>query len=127
MTELLSEAAASAHPATAERRVAPRLKTLLTGILIFDDTGATMDCVVRNISAYGARIVLADAFRLSDEFNLRVPHHDQTHRARIVWRRGDVAGLALSDVEQQAHRGRHRMTRREMQRAHQKEMDAAQF
>lgn len=127
MTELLSEAAAKAHPAIAERRLAPRLKTLLTGILIFDDTGATMDCLVRNISAYGAKIVLADAFRLPEQFNLRIPHHDQTHRARVVWLRGDVAGLALSDVEEPAQRGRHRMTRREMQRAHQKEMDAAQF
>jgi hypothetical protein len=127
MTELLSEAAANPGAVIAERRLAPRLKTLLTGILVFDDTGTTMDCLVRNISAYGARVMLADAFRLPDSFNLRVPHHDQVHRATVVWRKGDAAGLALADVEEIQHRDHRRMTPREMKRAHQKEMDAAQF
>ena len=127
MTELLSEAAANRSAAIAERRLAPRLKTLLTGILVFADTGATMDCLVRNISAYGARVVLADAFRLPEEFHLRVPHHDQTHRAKVVWRKGDAAGVALSDVENTGHREHQRMTPRAMKRAHQKDMDAAQF
>jgi hypothetical protein len=122
-----SEAAALANAPIADRRLAPRLKTLLTGILVFDENGTTMDCLVRNLSAYGARLVLADAFRLPDEFNLRVPHHDQTHRAKVIWRRGDDAGVSLRDVEEIEHRGRLRMTPREMKRAHQREMDAAQF
>jgi hypothetical protein len=122
-----SEAAARSNAPIADRRLAPRLKTLLTGILVFDENGTTMDCVVRNISAYGAKVVIADAFRLPDEFNLRVPHHDQTHRAKVIWRRGDDAGLALADAEDAAHREHHRMTPRAMKRAHQREMDAAQF
>jgi hypothetical protein len=81
-----------------ERRRAPRLRTLLGGRLVFDDGVSTMDCTVRNLSAWGARIVLADAFRLPRSFRLVVPHHHQTHRATIVWRKGDVAGVALSDV-----------------------------
>jgi hypothetical protein len=122
-----SEAAARSNAPIADRRLAPRLKTLLTGILVFDENGTTMDCLVRNLSAYGAKVILADAFRLPDEFSLKVPHHDQTHRAKVIWRRGDDAGLSLRDVEDTAHRGHRRMTQREMKRAHQREMDAAQF
>ena len=122
-----SEAAARSNAPIADRRLAPRLKTLLTGILVFDENGTTMDCVVRNLSAYGAKVVIADAFRLPNEFNLKVPHHDQTHRAKVIWRRGDDAGLALSDAEEVVHPKHPRMTRREMRRSHQREMDAAQF
>lgn len=127
MTGQPSEAAARSNAPIADRRLAPRLKTLLTGILVFDENNTTMDCLVRNLSAYGAKIVLADAFRLPDEFKLKVPHHDQTHRAKVIWRRGDDAGLALSDAEETARHEHHRMTAREIKRAHQREMDAAQF
>jgi len=94
-----------------ERRRVPRLKCLLTGILAFDDRTSTMDCTVRNISAWGARVVLPDAFRLPEAFNLVVPHHSQTHRAEVIWRKGDNAGLALSDAEE--HEARHKSTPRE--------------
>ena len=84
----------------ADRRRAPRLRSLLTGTIAFDDNNSTMDCTVRNISAWGAKIVLPDAFRVPDDFNLVVPHHDQTHRAKVIWRKGESAGLALSDLEE---------------------------
>ncbi len=109
-----------------ERRRVPRLRSLLSGIIV-DNHGCTLDCTVRNISAYGAKLVLADAFRLPDSFNLKVPHHDQIHHAKVIWRKGDAAGLELSDVEDVVHPARHQMTPREMKRAHQKELDAAQF
>lgn len=91
-----------------EQRRAPRLKTLLSGIIQFDDHKSTMDCTVRSLSAYGGRIVLSEAFRVPDQFNLVIPHHDQMHRAKVVWRRGDSAGLALSDVvEDEEPKARH--------------------
>ncbi len=101
------------HPMApiADRRRAPRLKSLLTGTIVFDDHNSTMDCTVRNISAWGAKVTLPDAFRVPDDFNLVVPHHDQTHRAKVIWRKGDSAGLALSDVEE--HVLKHKKTPRE--------------
>ena len=128
MTEQSNELPTDASGASIdERRRVPRLRSLLSGILVFDDNTSTMDCAVRNISAYGARVVLADAFRVPDSFNLKIPHHDQTHRATVIWRKGDAAGLELADVEAIAHRQRHHMTRRELKQAHQRELDAAQF
>jgi hypothetical protein len=110
------------HPMApiADRRRAPRLRCLLSGIIEFDDHNSTMDCTVRNISAWGARIDLPDAFRVPDEFNLVVPHHDQTHRAKVIWRKGETAGLALSDAEE--HEAKHRLTPREAARLRRKAM-----
>jgi hypothetical protein len=110
-----------------ERRRVPRLRSLLTGTLIFDDNSSTMDCTVRNISAYGAKMVITDAFRLPEAFNLRIPHHDQTHRARIAWRKGDEAGLTLSDVHATQHHEHHKVTPREAARLRRKELDAPMF
>lgn len=109
-----------------DRRREPRLRSLLTGTIVFDDK-CTMDCTVRNISAYGAKVVLADAFRLPQEFNLRIPHHDQTHRAKVVWRKGDAAGFVLSDVHDNIHPERLRLSPREAARRHRKELDATQL
>jgi hypothetical protein len=123
----MSEHASIDAPApVVERRRVPRLRSLLTGTILFDDK-TTMDCQVRNISAYGAKVVLADAFRLPDEFELRIPHHDQTHHANIIWRRGDAAGLELSDVHENAHRKAPRMTPREREIAHRKELNRPMF
>jgi hypothetical protein len=102
------------------------LRSLLTGKIVFDDK-TTMDCTVRNISAYGAKVVFGDAFRGPSAFNLKIPHHDQVHRARVIWRDRDAIGLVLSDVEAIEHREHRRTTPDEVRRAHQKEMDAAQF
>jgi PilZ domain len=113
MTEETAGQANARHPMApiADRRKAPRLRSLLSGTIVFDDHNSTMDCTVRNVSAWGAKIMLPDAFRVPDEFNLVIPHHDQTHRAKVIWRKGESAGLALSDVEE--HEERHKLTPRE--------------
>jgi hypothetical protein len=102
-----------------ERRREARLRCLLTGTIAFDDNKATFDCVLRSVSAHGARVELPDAFRVPDEFSLIVPHHDQVHHAAVIWRKGERAGLALSDVEESAPP---RMTPRQRQRARLKEL-----
>ena len=123
MSEALSINQSAPAP---DRRLAPRLRSLLSGTIVFDDK-ATMDCTVRNISAYGAKAVIADAFRLPDEFNLRIPHHAKTHRAKVIWRKGDAAGFALSDAEETENPQRHRLTPRETERLHRKDLDAGKF
>ena len=109
-----------------ERRRVPRLRSLLTGTIVFDDNKATFDCTVRSISAYGARVELPDAFRLPEEFNLVIPHHNQVHHANVVWRRGERAGLALSDAEDGAL-DRNRPTAREQRRIRKRAMAAANY
>jgi hypothetical protein len=107
-----------------ERRREPRLRSLLTGTIVFDNNKSTLDCTVRSISAHGARVELAEAFRMPERFNLAVPHHDRVHQAEVIWRKGERAGLALSDVNGATFDHR-RMTQREEQRVRQKAMHAA--
>ena len=96
-------------------------------MIVFDDK-ATMDCTVRNISAYGAGVVLADAFRLPDTFNLRIPHHDQTHRARSDLAEGRCRGLCpLRCGGDAASAAPPADAARESKRLHRKELDAAKF
>ena len=123
----MSEALSFDAPAPApDRRREPRLRSLLSGTIVFENK-ATMDCTVRNISANGAKAVIADAFRLPDEFNLRIPHHAKTHRAKVIWRKGDAAGFALSDAVEMAHAQRNRLTPRETERLHRKDLDAGKL
>ena len=118
MTDTAQHATARPAAPVIEQRRAPRLKTLLSGIIQFDDHKSTMDCTVRSLSAYGGRIVLSEAFRVPDAFNLVIPHHDQMHRAKVIWRRGDSAGLALSDIaEEEEPKARH-MSPHLMRRQH---------
>lgn len=126
MSEILATESGAASVTEPDRRREPRLRSLLTGTIVFDNK-CTMDCTVRNISAYGAKVVMADAYRLPEKFNLRIPHHDQVHRAEVIWRKGDSAGFLLSDVEDIEHRGHRRATPREAARLRRKELDAAQF
>jgi len=108
-----------------ERRREPRLRSLLTGTVVFNAHKATLDCTVRSISAHGAKVVLAEAFRMPDEFELSIPHHDQVHRATVIWRKGERAGLALTDVEKSVHSARPRLTPRQAERARMRELASA--
>jgi hypothetical protein len=105
-----------------ERREEPRLRCLLTGRIVLEAHQSTMDCTVRSMSAHGARIVASDPFRVPDEFDLAVPHHDEMHHAQVVWRKGENLGLALSDVAEHVAASRHHMTPRQKQRARLKAM-----
>jgi hypothetical protein len=127
MTESATATAAAPSAPVVEQRRVPRLKTLLGGIIEFDDRKSTMDCTVRSLSAYGARIVLSEAFRVPDAFDLSIPHHDQVHRAKVIWRKGDCAGLALSDLAEHEEPPARHMTPRQMRRAHEKEMADALY
>jgi hypothetical protein len=104
-----------------ERRREARLRCLLTGTIVFDDNKATFDCVVRSISAHGARVELAEAFRVPETFDLVVPHHEQMHHAEVIWRKGERAGVALSDIAGRAF-DRKRMALREQRRTRMKEL-----
>jgi hypothetical protein len=109
-----------------ERRREPRLRSLLPGTLVFDDK-RVMDCMVRSISAHGAKITMPDAYRLPDSLDLRIPHHDQVHRAKVVWRKNDVAGFELADPEKIVHQKGAHALRKEAQRDRQKQVEASQF
>jgi hypothetical protein len=78
---------------TAEKRSAPRTRSFLKGKAIFNNRQSTLDCLVRDISASGARLEVSNAVLLPDSFDLYVAQKDSTSRARITWRRDGEIGV----------------------------------
>jgi hypothetical protein len=125
MSENLAGGSGAAPVTAPDHRHEPRLRSLLPGKIVLDDK-CMMDCMVRNISAGGAKVEVVDAYRLPEQVSLHIPHHKKMHRAALVWRNANSAGFALSDTGE-IKRPHPAADRREAARAHQKEMDASQF
>ena len=83
-----------------ERRVAPRQKSFLRGRLFFNNRLNVVDCVIRDISDTGARLVYSEAVTTPDEVELHIPQKDQTLYAKIAWRRGEEVGVTFKAATQ---------------------------
>ena len=70
-----------------ERRKEPRWPAYLGGRLAFPDNRTTCDCLVRNTSAHGARMVLRQAWSLPQQFTLQIPSRQVELRMRARWHR----------------------------------------
>ena len=81
-----------------ETRKSSRVRSLLSAQVIFNKGASTFDCIVRNISADGARLEIADSMALPAEFELDIPHKGRAFRARIVWRGDNLVGVELADA-----------------------------
>ena len=81
---------------TLERRRTARQKSLLRGTIPFNNRRSILDCVIRDISPYGARLIFSDAVTVPDVFELNIPQKEQTLRSHIIWRHGDEVGVAFA-------------------------------
>ena len=86
----------------AEGRKVARQKSLLRGCIYFNNRKSTADCLVRDISAQGARLLFSDELTIPDVVDLHIPQRDRTYRAHIVWRHGSEAGIAFAVPDQEA-------------------------
>jgi hypothetical protein len=82
-----------------ERRSEPRVRSLLGAHISFGNRRRTLDCVVKNIASAGAMVVFPWTTVTPKEFMLHIPSREEVRSARVIWRRDDRAGLALSEVE----------------------------
>src|ERR1700728_3524486 len=79
----------------AERRRSVRKKSFLRGCVYVDKRRGALDCLIRDISEEGARIIFSDAVNVPDMVELYIPQKEQTLRARVQWRHGHEVGLAF--------------------------------
>jgi PilZ domain len=77
-----------------ERRTVPRQRVLKHGTLAFNGGGG-VDCMVRNISLGGARLDVADPFRLPPSFTLVIETDQFMRRCRPVWCSDSRIGVAF--------------------------------
>jgi hypothetical protein len=82
-----------------ERRTQARTKSFLQGRLYFNHRRSSVDCVIRDLTANGARLKFSGAVATPDIVELHIPSKDETFRAHIIWRVGDELGLCFGNVE----------------------------
>lgn len=78
-----------------ERRRGTRQKSFLHGLVYVDKRRGALNCLVRDLSEVGARIVFSRAVTLPPAFKLHIPQRERTFHAKVQWRRGDEIGLAF--------------------------------
>ena len=79
-----------------ERRTASRQKSFLRGSIQFNNRRTVIDCLVRDISASGARLIFSDSVSVPNVVELYIPQKEQTLRAHVQWRRGEELGVAFA-------------------------------
>jgi PilZ domain len=78
-----------------DRRQEIRGRVYYGGIITFNARHSTMACLVRNFSALGAKVELANTTLLPHEFDFTVARRGFSCVARLVWRRAEEAGLVF--------------------------------
>jgi hypothetical protein len=78
-----------------ERRKVHRDRTYLGGQIAFDNRCCAADCLVRNLSQDGAKIVFSASATMPDEFDFIIHQKGDSRRARFVWRQETEAGVAF--------------------------------
>ena len=78
-----------------ERRQSPRQKSFLRGCIYFNNRRSALDCLIRDVSATGARLIFSEAVSIPDRINLYIAQKEQTLSAHVQWRRGEEVGVAF--------------------------------
>lgn len=111
---------------TIERRNALRQRSLLQGRVFFNNGRSSIDCMIRDISATGAKLAFSSAVETPARVELQIPNKGETYSAKVAWRRGDEMGvtfLAPDAPEQEDNPG---VAREVLARLHQLEQEMAQ-
>jgi hypothetical protein len=83
-----------------ERRKAQRHKSFLRGCIYFNNRHTAVDCLIRDISPLGARLVFSDAITTPDVVELYIAQKEQTLRAQVHWRHGTEMGVGFAQPAQ---------------------------
>jgi len=82
-----------------ERRKEGRSPSYLGGQITTDRRLIAIDCVVRNTSGTGARLVVPHATLLPDIFELHIPKKNCAYRVRACWRQTEDVGVEVVGAE----------------------------
>jgi hypothetical protein len=82
-----------------ERRKQQRWPAYWAGRIIFKRSGTATECLVRNTSSGGAKLVLRGAIFVPPEFELNIPKHGADYHATVVWRRSDEIGVTFKRID----------------------------
>lgn len=90
--------AIEAERRTTERRRVARQKSFLRGMIYFNNRRSAVDCLIRDISPIGARVIFSDSVQTPDVLDLYIPQKEQTLRAHVIWRHGTEVGVGFEQA-----------------------------
>jgi hypothetical protein len=82
-------------PPEQERRKQPRMPTYLGAQITTDHKLIAIDCVVRNMSGKGAKLLVPSTTLIPDEFVLHITSRDTAYRMRPRWRSHRALGVEV--------------------------------
>jgi hypothetical protein len=82
-----------------ELRCTERIKTFLRAQILFNNRMTTVDCLIRNISAEGAKVEVSQAISIPTEFEIYIPRRNITCSARMVWRDANAIGIEFKAAD----------------------------
>ena len=77
----------------ADRRNAVRRRCLKRGMLVFNNGFSTVNCLVRDLSATGARVEVEGSFDTLEAFELRLVESGQQYKVEKRWQAGNKFGV----------------------------------
>lgn len=80
-----------------EHRKAPRRPVF--GNAVIRGPNLHADCVIRDLSASGAKLQVRSSVQLPQEFNLFLADANTSRHVVLKWRAGDYAGVAFSQID----------------------------
>ncbi|MCG7393105.1 PilZ domain-containing protein [Microvirga sp. ACRRW] len=83
-----------------QRRASPRTRTLLEGLIVYNNRLSRMECTVRDLSETGACLVFSQPVKVPREFELQIPKRKLTRRAQIMWYDGRHHGVMFLDADE---------------------------
>ena len=81
---------------TEKQEIAVRQRTFLKGTLYYDNRRASIDCVIRDMSESGARLMFEHPATVPDNIELFIPQKQQTLQACVRRRAPKEIGIEFS-------------------------------
>jgi hypothetical protein len=81
-----------------ERRRSSRLKSFLGGSVSYADGLTQQECLVRNLSSRGAKLVFDHGVTLPQEFDLLIHKQQRNFRAKVMWHGEQEVGVRLTPI-----------------------------
>jgi hypothetical protein len=93
----LSRGAVNRRNGMPERRSSKRVRVHLEGRVVCDTSSLSVECIIRDISSTGARLVFPCLGEIPLEFVLQIPGTDAASKGRLVWSTGQENGIVFTD------------------------------
>ena len=87
-------------------RTASRRRILKSGVISYSGRQITINCLVRDFSESGARLVIEGAVEAPDTFELLMDIDGFEADCRVVWRRGKEIGVTFGGALRRTERRR---------------------